>query len=113
LPRLQRRPGGRWPALAYFGSLPVAAEAGARIAAVAERSQDRLDSWKEIAAYLTRGVRTVRRWEREEGLPVHRHVHRVLGSVYAYKSEIEAWRQARHQVDRRTPVHEPEHGSGQ
>ena len=54
---------------------------------------DRLDSWKEIAAYLKRGVRTVRRWEREEGLPVHRHVHRVLGSVYAYKSEIESWRQ--------------------
>jgi len=56
--------------------------------------EDRLDSWKEIAAYLSRGVRTVRRWEREEGLPVHRHVHRVLGSVYAYKSEIESWRQA-------------------
>lgn len=55
--------------------------------------EDRLDSWKEIAAYLNRGVRTVRRWEREEGLPVHRHVHRVLGTVYAYKSEIESWRQ--------------------
>ena len=56
-------------------------------------AEDRLDSWKEIAAYLRRGVRTVRRWERDEGLPVHRHVHRVLGSVYAYKSEIEIWRQ--------------------
>jgi TolB-like protein len=54
---------------------------------------DRLDSWKEIAAYLNRGVRTVRRWEREEGMPVHRQVHRVLGSVYAFKSEIELWRQ--------------------
>ena len=54
---------------------------------------DRLDSWKEIAAYLNRGVRTVRRWERDEGLPVHRHVHRVLGSVYAFKPEIDAWRQ--------------------
>jgi TolB-like protein len=55
---------------------------------------DRLDSWKEIAAYVKRGVRTVRRWEREEGLPVHRHVHRTLGSVYAYKSEIDVWRQS-------------------
>lgn len=54
---------------------------------------DRLDSWKEIATYLGRGVRTVRRWEREEGLPVHRHVHRMLGSIYAYKSEIDRWRQ--------------------
>jgi len=55
-------------------------------------ASNRLDSWKEIAAYLNRGVRTVRRWETEEGLPVHRHVHRALGSVYAYKSEIDAWR---------------------
>jgi TolB-like protein len=54
-------------------------------------AEDRLDSWKEIAAYLKRGVRTVRRWEREEGLPVHRHVHHVLASVYAYKSEIDMW----------------------
>jgi len=62
-------------------------------------ADDRLDSWKEIAAYLRRGVRTVRRWEREEGLPVHRHVHRVAGSVYAYKSEVDRWRDAR-----RTPA---------
>jgi TolB-like protein len=40
-------------------------------------------------------VRTVRRWETEEGLPVHRHVHRTLGSVYAYKSEIDTWRRTR------------------
>jgi hypothetical protein len=58
---------------------------------MAGSAEDRLDSWKEIAAYLKRGVRTVRRWEREEGLPVHRHVHRVLGSVYAYRSEIDRW----------------------
>ena len=59
-----------------------------------DSTTDRLDSWKEIAAYLRRGVRTVRRWEREEGLPVHRHVHRVLGSVYAFKSEIDLWQRA-------------------
>jgi hypothetical protein len=35
----------------------------------------RLDSWKEIAAYLKRGVTTVQRWERTEGLPVHRLPH--------------------------------------
>ncbi|MFB3826465.1 MAG: hypothetical protein ACE15B_06830 [Bryobacteraceae bacterium] len=51
----------------------------------------RLDSWKEIAAYLKRGTRTVQRWEREEGLPVHRLVHDKLGSVYAYTAEIDAW----------------------
>jgi TolB-like protein len=62
---------------------------------VSESPSDRLESWKEIAAYLNRGVRTVRRWETEEGLPVHRHVHRTLGSVYAYKSEIDTWRLTR------------------
>ena len=30
-------------------------------------------------------------WEKKEGLPVHRHVHRVLGSVYAFKPELDAW----------------------
>ena len=62
------------------------------MAAVPASPGDRLDSWKEIAAYLNRGVRTVRRWEREEGLPVHRHLHKILGSVYAFKSEVDAWR---------------------
>jgi len=36
----------------------------------------------------------VRRWEREEGLPVRRHMHRALGSVFALRSEIDAWRQS-------------------
>jgi TolB-like protein len=62
------------------------------MAALPALPEDRLDSWKEIAAYLSRGVRTVRRWEHEEGLPVHRQQHRTLGSVYAYRSEIDAWR---------------------
>ena len=52
---------------------------------------DRLDSWKEIAEYLKRSVRTVTRWEREEGMPVHRHLHSKSGSVYAYRAELDAW----------------------
>jgi hypothetical protein len=35
------------------------------------RPDDFLGSWKEIAAYLGRDVRTVQRWEKKEGLPVH------------------------------------------
>ncbi len=54
-------------------------------------SAERLESWKEIAAYLKRDVRTVQRWEKSEGLAVHRHVHHSLGTVYAYKSELDAW----------------------
>lgn len=64
---------------------------------------DHLDSWKEIAAYLKRQVRTLQRWERAENLPVHRHHHDRLGSVYAYKSELDAWR---HQREPRTQQHE-------
>src|SRR5215469_2820846 len=56
---------------------------------------DHLDSWKEIAAYLNRQVRTLQRWEKLENLPVHRHQHDALGSVYAYKSELDAWRNQR------------------
>lgn len=52
---------------------------------------DRLDSWKEIATYLKRDISTVQRWEKREGLPVHRHVHAKLGSLYAFKSELDAW----------------------
>jgi hypothetical protein len=50
-----------------------------------------LESWKEIAAYLKRDVRTVIRWEKSEGLPVHRHLHQARSSVYAHPSEIDAW----------------------
>jgi TolB-like protein len=56
-----------------------------------QNSADRLDSWKEIASYLRRDVRTVQRWEKKEGLPVYRHQHDKLGSVYAYKAELTSW----------------------
>jgi len=55
----------------------------------------RLESWKEIATYLGRDVTSVRRWEKREGMPVHRHVHDKRGSVYAYGSELDAWLQSR------------------
>lgn len=56
---------------------------------------DRLESWKEVAAYLHRSERTVRRWERSEGLPVHRLQHDKRGSVYAYTHELDRWRESR------------------
>ena len=59
------------------------------------KERRRLDSWKEIAAYLRRDVKTARRWEQRERLPVHRHHHGALGSVYAFVDEIEAWRVGR------------------
>jgi len=56
---------------------------------------DRLDSWKKIAAHFNRDVTTVQRWERREGMPVHRHVHAKQGSVYAFRSELDAWWESR------------------
>jgi Tol biopolymer transport system component len=56
---------------------------------------DRLDSWKEIAAYLNRDVTTVQRWEKREGMPVHRHLHDRMGSVYASRAELDAWAMGR------------------
>jgi TolB-like protein/tetratricopeptide (TPR) repeat protein len=57
--------------------------------------EERLDSWKEIAAYLKRDVTTVQRWEKRERMPVHRHLHDRMGSVYAFSSELDAWVQSR------------------
>ena len=64
----------------------------------------RLESWKEIGEYLKRDVRTLGRWEKEEGLPVHRHSHKSRSSVYAYKAEIDAWRVRRKVVAEPPPV---------
>lgn len=65
----------------------------------------RLDSWKQIAAYFDRDVRTVQLWEKEEGLPIHRHLHKSRASVYAHPHELEAWLQRRrHSVDPAPPV---------
>jgi hypothetical protein len=50
-----------------------------------------LTSWKEIAAFLGKGVRTVQRWEATLGLPVIRPADRHSGIVMARPSELEAW----------------------
>lgn len=52
-----------------------------------------LQSWKEIARYCQRGVRTVQRWEKEQGLPVSRPEGKE--SVYADAEAIDRWQRAR------------------
>jgi tetratricopeptide (TPR) repeat protein len=54
----------------------------------------RLDSWKEIAAFLDCGERTVKRWEIERGLPVHRMPGTGRGRVSAYTAELTQWLEA-------------------
>ena len=51
----------------------------------------RLDSWKEIAAFFGRDERTVRRWEKESTLPVHRVPGGAKGRVFAYETELAQW----------------------
>ncbi len=65
---------------------------------------ERLDSWTEISAYLKRTVRTVQRWERAQGLPVHRIVHDKRSTVFAYKSELDHWWASRQQPARGWPM---------
>src|SRR6478735_3340912 len=63
-------------------------------------ADDRLHSWKEIAAYLKRDIRTVQRWEKLESLPVRRHQHQKRGSAFAYRDELDAWWRTRgYEVD--------------
>jgi len=50
----------------------------------------RLDSWKAIAEFLGRSLRTVQRWHELNGLPVH-HFGGNKGSVFAYEEEIDRW----------------------
>ncbi|MGC1383052.1 MAG: tetratricopeptide repeat protein, partial [Candidatus Acidiferrales bacterium] len=55
------------------------------------RTDQRLDTWKEIGAFFGRDERTVKRWEDQRGLPVHRVPGSGRGSVYAYTNELAEW----------------------
>ena len=54
-------------------------------------SSQRLESWKEIAAFFGRDERTVRRWEKESGMPVYRVPGGAKGRVFAYANELSEW----------------------
>lgn len=56
------------------------------------KSSERLDSWKEIAAYLNRDVTTCYKWAKKLGLPVYRIDKQSRRSrVFSYKSDIDQW----------------------
>jgi len=61
------------------------------MAQAARNSPSMLNSWKEIASYLDRGVRTVQRWERDLQLPVHRIGKGRRSPVYALVPELKFW----------------------
>jgi len=55
------------------------------------KKEDLLTSWKEIASYLDRDVRTCRRWEKKYSLPIHRMEGTAKSSIFAYKDELDKW----------------------
>jgi hypothetical protein len=69
-------------------------------------ARQRLTSWKDIAAHLGRDVRTVMRWEKERGLPIHRLPGRTSRALFAYVDEIDAW--SRGASTPETPVTQPQ-----
>ncbi len=60
-----------------------------------QTTDQRLDSWKEIAVFFGRDERTVRRWEKERGLPAHRVPGGARGGVVAYTAERREWLKGR------------------
>jgi len=56
-----------------------------------EQHPEILNSWKEIAVYLGRGIRTVQRWERELQLPIRRPRKNARTAVMAFRGELDEW----------------------
>ncbi len=83
--------------------MPLKQGAGPQVQGESDAQAGSLKSWKAIANYLHRDVRTAQRWERDEGLPVHRHEHLKRATVFAYPGEIDAWLADRQQAANQEP----------
>ena len=66
-----------------------------------------LHSWKEIAGYVGRGIRTVQRWESECGMPIHRPRGKSRSAVLAFSDEIEKWLRSDRNPELRHPELKP------
>lgn len=64
----------------------------------AKTEQQSLQSWKQIATYMGRGVRTVQRWE-HFGLPVHQPSRHGKGVVFALVAEVDQWMKSDQHLD--------------
>jgi len=83
MPNQQSRPSS--PHIQLFQVIPK------KKVPVSGRPPDGLFTWKEISAYAGRGVRTLQRWERNFGFPVHRPDRRNKSVVVSSKGEIDEW----------------------
>ena len=75
-------------------------------------AERRLNGWKEIANYLARAERTVKRWESDRGLPIHRIPGGGRAAVHAFKPELDEWLQSVRvtELDRQEAQDEPSLG---
>ena len=75
----------------------------------------RLDGWREIASFLSRGIRTIRRWEKDYALPVRRLFKHRRSRVHAYRKELAHWVKRREEhpslTAYRTSESQPDRGS--
>src|SRR5262250_3631481 len=95
------------PSLSALTSIYLMADSlpGSGSGTTAPSNERRLESWGEIASYLRREIRTVQRWERNLGLPIHRLSVGKNASVYAYPSELDKWYKEREtRLEKEDPV---------
>lgn len=108
---------GRWleldadtsliPYLQNLSSEPAELQANGSIRLIVgpeARARKTLNSWKEIAAYMGRGIRTVQRYETTLGLPIRRAAGRERCAVLALSDELDAWLQARPMRTQMSPI---------
>ena len=79
-------------------------------AAMEGSKPDVLNSWKEIASYLGRGVRTVQRWEAQLGMPVHRPHGHLRSAVVALTTEVDEWLRTTPQLRQNGSAHPANRG---
>src|SRR5579863_2033178 len=69
-------------------------------------SAPRLDGWKDIATCLGKSERTVKRWERDRALPIHRVPGGGRATVYAFRAELDEWLKSSNAADADEPAPE-------
>jgi tetratricopeptide (TPR) repeat protein len=80
-----------WPIFAFQSRDIVGQSVTMRVIREGPLEARRLDSWKEIASFFGRDERTVKRWEKEKGLPVHRMPENTGARVFAFTDELSRW----------------------
>jgi phage terminase Nu1 subunit (DNA packaging protein) len=63
----------------------------ANLSSITRAKRHSLQAWKEVAAYVGRGVRTVQRWEEELGMPIHRPGNGARTTVFALVAQVDEW----------------------